>query len=293
MAVTKKKINTALVAVEAGFNSRFNQSEEFIKYTRGKEVHDALSMASEYLKQDKSITESVRLTAISGLNALLCMDRGAYQTMRVREVLQSVFDIINGVYNQEDVNRLKKLKKDYNALASQTISQNGSSTLGNPGVLKLKDDLKYHYSTYSGADMVCSFDIPGERPIILGELSELSYSVFRAKTPVRTLGRIRTKGFTRGMRVVSGILTFSVFNESAPRIIMEKINQAGYDILMDELPLYNITVSMANEYGSRSTFAIYGVTTTTEGMVAGIDDLQIKNAYQFYALDVSDMKVVK
>ena len=293
MAVTKKKIDEVLRAVDREFAMRSSNTEEFIKYTRGKDVHDALVMSAEYLRNNKDISDNVRLAALSGVNALLCMDRGAYQAMRVREVLQSVHDIINGVYNQEDINRLKKLKKDYDSILSQNNSQNGSTTSGNAGTLKVKDNLMYHYNTYSGTDMVCSFDIPGERPIILGELSEMSYSIFRSKTPVRSLGFVRPKGFTRGMRMVSGILTFSVFNESAPRIIMEKMNKAGYDILMDELPTFNITTSLANEYGSRSKFVIYGVTTTTEGMVAGINDLRIQNAYQFYALDISDMKAVK
>lgn len=293
MAVTKKKLNAELLDAEKEFSSRSNDAEEFIKYTRGKDVHDVLVMAADYLKNNKDIADNIRLTALSGINSLLCMDRGSYQAMRVREVLQSIYDIINGSYNQEDINRLKKLKKEYDKILSQTNSQNGSTTLGDSGMLKMKDNFTHHYNTYSGTDMICSFDIPGERPIILGELSEMSYSIFRAKTPVRSLGYVRAKGFTRGMRMVSGILTFSVFNESAPRIIMEKMNKAGYDILMDELPTFNITTSLANEYGSRSKFVIYGVTTTTEGMVAGINDIRIQNAYQFYALDISDMKAVK
>lgn len=145
---------------------------------------------------------------------------------------------------------------------------------------------QYHLSSYSGADMVCSINVPGKGPIVFGELSQLSYSVFREKVPVRALGRINMKGYTRGMRTITGILGFTVFDESIVYRCMEEIRDAGYRMLMDEMPLFDITISMANEFGARSKMSIYGVSTYTEGMVLSVEDIITQNVYEFYALDI-------
>lgn len=146
------------------------------------------------------------------------------------------------------------------------------------------------FTTYSGSDMVCSINVPGKGPIVFGELSQLSYSVFREKVPVRALGRVSMKGYTRGMRTITGILGFTVFDESIVYRCMKEIQAAGYRMLMDEMPLFDITVSMANEFGSRSKMSIYGVSTYTEGMVMSVDDILTQNVYEFYALDIDPIQ---
>jgi len=145
-------------------------------------------------------------------------------------------------------------------------------------------------TSYSGTDMVCSINVPGKGPIIFGELSQISYSVYREKVPVRALGRVSMKGYTRGMRTITGILSFTVFDESIVYRCMEEIRQAGYRMLMDEMPLFDVTISMANEFGARSKMSIYGISTYTEGMVMSVDDIVTHNAYEFYALDIDPIQ---
>ena len=144
-------------------------------------------------------------------------------------------------------------------------------------------------TSYAGTDMVCSINVPGKGPIIFGELSQISYSVFREKVPVRALGRTSMKGYTRGMRTITGIMGFTMFDESIVYRCMEEIKALGYRMLMDEMPLFDVTISMANEYGSRSKMSIYGVSTYTEGTMMGINDLVTQNVYEFYALDIDPM----
>ena len=146
------------------------------------------------------------------------------------------------------------------------------------------------FNSYSGTDMVCSINVPGIGPIIFGELSQLSYSVFREKVPVRTLGRVSMKGYTRGMRTITGIMGFTVFDESIVYRCMEEIKAQGYRMLMDEMPLFDVTISMANEFGSRSKMSIYGVSTYTEGMILSVDDILTQNVYEFYALDLDPIQ---
>lgn len=145
-------------------------------------------------------------------------------------------------------------------------------------------------TSYSGTDMVCSINVPNRGPIVFGELAQISYSVFREKVPVRTLGRVSMKGYTRGMRTITGILGFTVFDESIVYRCIKEIREAGYRMLMDEMPLFDVTVSMANEFGSRSKLGIYGVSTYTEGMIMSVDDLLTQNVMEFYALDIDPMQ---
>lgn len=146
------------------------------------------------------------------------------------------------------------------------------------------------FNSYAGGDIVCSINVPGKGPIVFGELSNISYSVFREKYPVRALGRVSMKGYTRGMRTITGVLGFTTFDESIVYRCMEEIKAAGYRMLMDEMPLFDVTISMANEYGAQSALNIYGVSTFTEGMAMSVDDIYIQNVYEFYALDIDPIR---
>lgn len=148
------------------------------------------------------------------------------------------------------------------------------------------------FTSYSGADIVAALNIPGKGPQIFGELSSISYSIFREKYPVRALGRVSMKGFTRGMRTITGVMSFTMFDESVVLQAMEEVKKMGYNMLMDEMPMFDITISMANEFGSKSKQTIYGITTYTEGMALSINSLLTENVYEFYALDIDPMRKV-
>lgn len=157
--------------------------------------------------------------------------------------------------------------------------------------MKMKEYAR-SFNSYSGTDMVAAIHMPGKQPIVFGNLASISYSVYRAKYPVLTLGRITPKGFTRGIRSITGQLVFLDFDESIVFRCLTELKQLGYKCLMDELPMFDITISMANEYGNKSKLMIYGVTTTTEGKQMNVDQLQQANAYDFFALDVAPLTKV-
>ena len=144
-------------------------------------------------------------------------------------------------------------------------------------------------NTYAGTDMVVSMTLPGKEPIIFGELSQLSYSVYREKVPIRSLGRVTPKGYTRGYRTITGVLVFEVFDRSIVYECMKEIHQNGYRMLMDEMPTFDVTVTMCNEFGHKSSMTLYGVSTFTEGQIMSIDNVTTKNAYEFYAIDIDPM----
>lgn len=152
------------------------------------------------------------------------------------------------------------------------------------------------YTTFSGHDMVCSFELPlptgGTLFKIIGALQTVTYSIHNEKTPVRCVGDMNPKGYVFGTRTIAGTLIFTVFNKHWAKEMMEEyLKNAEVDahMLTDELPPFNITVSCANEYGAEARLAIYGVTIVNEGQVMSINDVYTENTYQFFATDVDYM----
>ena len=142
-------------------------------------------------------------------------------------------------------------------------------------------------TSYSGADISASIRIPGKTPMTFGEIYAVGYSINRPKTPVVQLGSSVAKGFTSGVRMITGLLAFNVFRESIVLKAMNDITQSGYLMLMDEMPLFDIVIVAANEYGSKSTMTIEGVTVVNEGQSMSIDDMKVDNINQFYALNIT------
>lgn len=178
----------------------------------------------------------------------------------------------------------------------------------------------YTYSSYSGCDIVASITIPefSTRPLIVGELQTVSYSIHREVSPVRTLGRANPKGFTNGTRTVAGSLIFTVFDNNLVHKIVSLIKE-GYtsgdkgallddiineraklykdrmdDInaysLMDEMPPFDITISFMNEYGNQSVLVIKGIVIVDEGQVMSIEDMITENTMSYMATDIQVLK---
>lgn len=155
------------------------------------------------------------------------------------------------------------------------------------------------YTSFSGADMVATIDInlptkDGQMQKItkvLGSMMTMSYSIHMEKSPVRSLGSVNAKDYVFGPRTIAGSLVFAQFNRHIAHDILLEAESAAENkhsqmIVMDELPPFNITVSMANEYGKKARFAIYGVRIVNEGSVISVNDVYTENTYQFVATDI-------
>jgi hypothetical protein len=220
-------------------------------------------------------------------------DRASYQLITdviQREKGNAKNQLLERQINPETIQKWndKDLRADFfiQEKASSSIKQYNNHS---SNILTATKDYVRPQSSYSGADMVCTINVPGKGPIVFGELSSISYSIYREKVPVRALGRISMKGYTRGMRTISGVLTFTIFDESVVYRCMQELREQGYRILMDEMPLFDVTITMANEFGSKSMLTIYGVTTYTEGKVMSVDEIMTQNVYEFYALDINPL----
>ena len=148
------------------------------------------------------------------------------------------------------------------------------------------------YTSYSGHDMVAIFEIPllkGTISQVVGELQTISYSMYNEKMPVRVLGDMNMKSVVFGNRTIAGSMVFTVFDRHWAHKMMDaylaKVGSNAH-ILTDELPPINITISMSNEYGSKSRLALYGTTFVMEGQVMSVNDMYTENTFQFMAKDL-------
>lgn len=155
---------------------------------------------------------------------------------------------------------------------------------------------KYTYpnESYSGCDMVATILLPninkpGKTAYAIGELQTVSYSIHMERHPVRSISNINVKDYVMGPRTIAGSLVFAVFNKHFANKIMKEVSNSvdtGYAFLLDEIPPFDIVISLANEYGLRSRLAILGVRLVNEGQVMSINDVYTENTYQFVATDL-------
>ena len=160
----------------------------------------------------------------------------------------------------------------------------------------ISSDYVKTYTSYSGHDMVCVFEIPtragGSISSVVGSVQTISYSIHNEKMPVRVLGNMNPKGYVFGNRTIAGTIIFTVFDRHwTHKLLGEYLENIKSDahVLTDEMPPINITIAMANEYGSKSRLALYGVTFVNEGQVMSINYMYTENTYQFYAMDIDYM----
>lgn len=161
-------------------------------------------------------------------------------------------------------------------------------------------------TSFSGADIICTFTPAHGKPQVFAEIQTLSYSIYRPMTPVYTLGRIGPKGMVRGNRMIAGSLIFTVFDRHALKKFSEayKFDNPDSNIMKmndddakevstwmksDEMPPFDINITFMNEMGSSSTMNIYGVHIISEGQTMSIEDMYTENTLQYVAMDIDLM----
>lgn len=152
----------------------------------------------------------------------------------------------------------------------------------------------YAQTTYSGADMLVTLSIKNTSQHknvtqVLGELQTLSYSTHMDRSGVRKLGNINVADFTNGPRTIAGSLVFAVFERHLIRPIIDQMG-ANQELLPDELPPFDITITYANEYGKDSVLRIYGVRLVNEGQVCSVNDIYMENTYQYVASNIQPLE---
>lgn len=159
------------------------------------------------------------------------------------------------------------------------------------------------YHSFSGVDIAAHLVLPNaEKPLVLGELQTISYSIHRENKPIRTIGRTNPLGFVKGPRTIAGSLIFTVFNMYAFYKIDEykslvlgtqqttnNLGKSPMFPLADMLPPFDIVLTFANEYGALARMKIWGVTIVDEGGTMSIEDLVTEQTYTYMARGIQPL----
>lgn len=79
-------------------------------------------------------------------------------------------------------------------------------------------------------------------------------------------------------------------NEAISRT--QAISQYDDPVIADEIPPFDITISMANEYGAAAVMVIYGVEILNEGSQFSMDNIQSQMACTFVARRLTSLQAV-
>jgi hypothetical protein len=133
--------------------------------------------------------------------------------------------------------------------------------------------------------------------IKLGSLHTMSYSSFREKYAVRTIGRVQAKGYTQGPRTIAGTLVFNQLQEHEllrlGRIVEDSADSKPSHpeaFMVDQIAPFNLLLFFANEFGVYSSMHLFDVTIASEGQEMSVDQIVTQNAMNFYANEMIPMK---
>ena len=138
-------------------------------------------------------------------------------------------------------------------------------------------------------------DIEEPRLFHLGNLHTISYSSFREKFAVRTLGRTHARSYCRGPRTTAGTMIFNVVQEHD---ILSFVNHSLLDrdtdsmanaVMLDQIHPFDLVLMFMNEYGAYSYLRLFNVDIASEGQEMSIDNLVTHNTMNFYATDMIPM----
>lgn len=151
-----------------------------------------------------------------------------------------------------------------------------------------------YFKSFSGTDTLVFIMMPSSSPILLGSLTTISYSLYRTKQPVVNLGRTNINGVARGTRIYAGTMIFTLINQHWLNELLDTTNLSWMkkfkELKADELPLFDLIVISANEYGNSVSMMLYGVDITDEAQVISVEDLFTENTLNFIARDIDTFK---
>ena len=159
----------------------------------------------------------------------------------------------------------------------------------------LGNHISKYYKSFSGTDTLAFIMMPGSSPVVIGSLTTISYSMYRNKKPVINIGRTNINGVTRGSRIFAGTMIFTLINQHWLKELQEQLDWLSdfEELKVDELPLFDIMIISANEYGNAVSMYIYGIDFTDEAQTISVEDLFTENTFSFVARDVSNFKTFK
>jgi len=156
-----------------------------------------------------------------------------------------------------------------------------------------KTDFMYH--TFSGIDISAVASLSNIVTPLEG-MTQLSWSIYRPKTPTRTLGKVNASGRVSGTRTIAGTMIFTLFDHHPLLDLVPDTLYANQrpiasqnpklwkpKILADQLPPFDMVIILQNEYGFASLVTLYGISIVSESSVVGMDNLVTELVCEYVA----------
>jgi len=160
------------------------------------------------------------------------------------------------------------------------------------------------YHTFSGIDIIAlaSLNTVVSR---LDHLMQVSWSIHKGAPTNRTLGKSSSGGRVGGGRTIAGTMIFAVsdfhpLRDLIPDDYKGRKTQILNDpdvwkplVMADEIPPFDIVLTLSNEYGKAAITTLYGVQIVDEGGVFGMDNLITELSLQYTAVAMDPIMEVK
>jgi len=154
------------------------------------------------------------------------------------------------------------------------------------------------YHTFSGIDItvVASLNTVVSE---LGGLTSFSWSLHAGNQAQRTLGKANPGARSSGSRTIAGSMVFAIADHH-PLLdiipdeypvknslsVLRTSKQWKTMMLADQIPPFDVTLVLQNEYGFSSIVSIYGIQIMDEGCVLGTDNLVTEMVFQYTAVSM-------
>ena len=136
---------------------------------------------------------------------------------------------------------------------------------------------------------------PARQAKQLVELTTITVSVHRVKSPAVACGYINAKGWARGRRTIAGTLVMTKFTTD---VLYSFLNSGAFTsdlskdttyMKVDQLTPFNLTLLFADEYGNSSSQRLLGVELVTSGDVYSIQDMLSEQTVSYVAADFTPL----
>jgi hypothetical protein len=136
---------------------------------------------------------------------------------------------------------------------------------------------------------------PARQAKQLVELTTITVSVHRVKSPAVACGYINPKGWARGRRTIAGTLVMTKFTTDVLYTFLKSgaftsdLSKDTTYMKVDQLPPFNLTLLFADEYGNSSSQRLLGVELVTSGDIYSIQDMLSEQTVSYVAADFTPL----
>ena len=128
----------------------------------------------------------------------------------------------------------------------------------------------------------------------LVELTTLTVSIHRVKSPARACGYINPRGFARHGRTIAGTIILTQFTlDVLTRFLYSQLStdlsKDSFYVKTDQLPPFDLTLVFCDEYGNSSYRRLLGVDIVDDGTIYSQNDMFTEQTLSYMAADFTPL----